>query len=121
VGSSPDSANAAADLRRIWGRVRAETRSARAGAVVEVELGFYEAARGTHKTIRYRRGADERELDLLFPPGIADGDRFQLPGEEDAVVEVRVAPRPADSRLVRAAAALGLVVAVSLLALVLLR
>jgi DnaJ-class molecular chaperone len=115
-----------------------------AGAVAEVELSFYEAARGTRKTIRYRREAEcvnceaagstqcpacggsrtveqERELDLLFPSGITDGDQFQLPGDDEAFVHVHVAPQPADSALVRAVAAVGLLVAISFLALVLFR
>lgn len=86
---------------------------------MHVELGFYEAARGTRKTIRYRREASERKLELLFPPGIADGDRFRLPGDDSAVVRVHVGPRPADSALIRTVAALGLVTAALLLALIL--
>jgi DnaJ-class molecular chaperone len=112
--------------------------------VAEVELGFYEAARGTRKRIRYRREAEctrcesvaethcpacggsglieeERELDLLFPSGIVDGDRCRLPGDDEAFVHVHVAPPLVDSALVRTAAALGLLVAVLFLALLLFR
>ncbi len=182
-GAAPTSAGAFADLLQFWARARSRRRGTRAGAVADVELGFYEAARGTRKTIRYRRQAEctqcsstsetcpscegrgttrrrkdtgdmlvlqlvkcelcggsgrlvespcaecggsgtveeQREIDVLLPSGIADGDRLKVPGDEGAFVHVRVAPQPADSALVRAAAALGLLVAVAFLALVLFR
>jgi molecular chaperone DnaJ len=58
------SASAITDFLQFWARSRSRRRGARAGAVAEVELGFYEAARGVCKTIRYRRQVDCPSCDL---------------------------------------------------------
>jgi molecular chaperone DnaJ len=57
---SPGAEQAFAGLFEIWSRARRSPRNGRVGdgAVAVVELGFYEAARGARRTVRYRaRGA----------------------------------------------------------------
>ncbi|MGZ4256479.1 MAG: DnaJ domain-containing protein [Gaiellaceae bacterium] len=52
---SPAAEQAFAGLFELWARARRRPRTAaRDGAVAVVELGFYEAARGARRTVRYR-------------------------------------------------------------------
>jgi hypothetical protein len=104
-------------------------------ALGRVDLGFYEASRGARRPIVYRvrrpcracsgregdepcavcAGAGETEQEritmLSVPAGVQDGTRLRVEGEDGAFVVARVGPRPRDSRLVRAAAIMGLVAA----------
>ena len=107
-----------------------------------VELTSYEADRGARPTVVYRTrrrcwacggsgeadagpcglcaGTGETELEriavLSVPAGVEDGHHVPIAGENGACVLVRVRPRPRDSTLLRAAAAVGLVAALGFLA-----
>jgi hypothetical protein len=107
-----------------------------------LDLGFYEAFRGARCPIVYRiqrpcpacggsgregdepcevcGGAGEAEQEritvLSVPAGVQDGNHVRVEGEDGAFVVVRVGPRPRDSKLVRAGAAIGLAAAVAFLA-----
>jgi molecular chaperone DnaJ len=63
-GGRGSSASAITDFLQFWARSRSRRRGGDSGAVAEVELGFYEAARGVRKTIRYRRQVDCPSCDL---------------------------------------------------------
>jgi len=112
----------------------------------ELELGFYEAARGGRRRVPYtaravcafcmadgtgRTAADcdycggsgevrvERETEITIPAGVEDGATVPL-GKHGEHVVVRVRPRPRDPAILRVTAALGLVVALGFLAFLLL-
>jgi hypothetical protein len=107
-----------------------------------LDLGFYEASRGTRCPIVYRvrrpcpacggsvrqgdascevcggaREAEQERITVLsVPAGVRDGHHVPVDGADGALVVVRVGPRPRDPTLVRAAAAVGLLAAVLFLA-----
>ena len=115
--SSPAAAQAVAGLLDFW--AHAARRRRPAGAVAVVELGFYEAARGARRTVRYRGHGEielEREVELSIPSGAEDGERLPLNGDDGAFAVLRVRPQPPDSTLLRTTAALGLLAAVGFLA-----
>jgi molecular chaperone DnaJ len=63
----------------------------------------------------------EREVPFSIPSGAEDGARLPLAGEDGAFVLLRVAPQPRDSAVVRAVAAVGLLVALGFLGLLMFR
>lgn len=108
----------------------------------ELELGFYEAARGGRRRMPYTAravcafcmaepcvGCDycggsgevrvERETEITIPAGIEDGATVPL-GTYGEQVVVRVRPQPRDRAILRVTAALGLVAALGFLAFLLL-
>jgi molecular chaperone DnaJ len=60
----------------------------------------------------------ERELRLIVPAGVRDGDRLRVQ-DVDGHVGVKVLPKPAERRAVRYLAAVALVAAIALLVYVL--
>ena len=108
----------------------------------ELQLGFYEAARGGRRRVPYTAravcafcmaepcvGCDycggsgevrvERETKITIPAGIEDRATVPLDKHGEHVV-VRVRPQPRDPALLRVTAALGLVAALGFLAFLLL-
>ena len=110
----------------------------------ELQLGFYEAARGGRRRVPYTAravcafcmaepsgGTDcdycggsgevrvEREAEITIPAGIEDGATVPL-GKDGEHVVVRVRPQPRDPTILRVTAALGLVAALGFLAFLLL-
>jgi DnaJ-class molecular chaperone len=111
-------------------------------ATGEVELRFYEAARGGRRRVPYTAravcafcmaepgvGCDycggsgevrvERETKIVIPAGIEDGATVPLDKRGEHIV-VRVRPQPRDPAILRVTAALGLVAALGFLAFLLL-
>jgi len=64
------------------------------------------------------RTSTQRELRLIVPAGVHDGDRLRVEGV-DGHVAVEVLPKPAERRAVRYVAAIALIAAVALLVYVL--